>query len=92
MGDVILPVDVLVTFEDGSTTKWIWSGEETFRIFHFDKKVRSCSIDPERKVMLDVNMLNNGLTLEKNPWPIRKIGAKSMFWIQNLLQSFAFLV
>lgn len=92
MGDVILPVDVRIEFEDGESEWLRWSGEESFKMFTFDKRVSSCYIDPERKVMMDVNMINNSLTLDKNPWPVRKIGAKSMFWLQNLLQSFAFLV
>ncbi|MDX1684751.1 MAG: M1 family metallopeptidase [Saprospiraceae bacterium] len=92
LGEVILPVDIMVQYEDGSSEMISWDGVDSYYRFEFEKSVRSCHIDPERKLMIDIDFLNNSLTLEDNKWPVRKMGVRSIYWILNLLQSLAFLV
>ncbi|MCC6463316.1 MAG: M1 family metallopeptidase [Saprospiraceae bacterium] len=93
-GDWVFPVDVLVTFEDGSTQTLHWSGEEGAKVFRFEggMKVISAQLDPQRKIGLDVDLNNNSLTLQPETAPLWKYAAKSLFWIQNIMQTISFLV
>ena len=60
-GTLTFPVDVDVTFEDGSTQRVQWDGQgDTTRIaVRGGSPVRSVFVDPERKVLLDRNPRNN---------------------------------
>ena len=92
-GDWVFPVELLVTFEDGSSKTLYWSGEEGKKVFEFAgaSKVLSAQIDPQHKIGLDVDLNNNSLTLQPDktaPW---KYAAKAIFWIQNLFQTLSFL-
>ncbi len=93
-GDWVFPVEILVTFEDGSAQTLHWSGEEGAKTFEFTggSKVVSAQIDPQQKIGLDVDLNNNSLTLQPEKAPLWKYTAKSLFWIQNLLQTVSFLV
>ncbi len=93
-GDWVCPVDILVTFEDGSTQTLHWPGEEGLRVFECSgpSKVVSAQIDPGHKISLDIDLNNNSLTLQPESAPLWKYAAKTMFWIQNLLQTLSFLV
>ena len=48
-------------FEDGSVETVDWDGQETWKTFTFEKPTRAVEayLDPENKVWLDVNRLNN---------------------------------
>lgn len=93
-GDWIFPVEVLVTFEDGTQQTLHWSGEEGLKIFEFwgSAKVVSAQIDPQRKIGLDIDLNNNSMTLHPQTAPLWKYTAKALFWIQNLLQTVSFLM
>ena len=92
LGEVVVPVEVEVTFEDGSMDRFRWNGKDALMKKTYGKKVVSCHIDPERLVFVDIDRLNNSYTLAKDNWPTRKVGVKTIFWIQNILQSLSFLV
>ena len=63
-GTLKFPVDVELTFEDGSRVRKHWSGEGTTRTFEHRGPARlvSVHVDPERRVTLDDNLLNNVTT------------------------------
>ncbi len=92
-GDWVFPVEVLVTFADG-TTQWLyWSGEAGVHVFEIvgTTNVVSAQIDPYQKIGLDIDLNNNSLTLQPDPSVAWKYAAKTIFWIQNLLQTLSFL-
>jgi hypothetical protein len=93
-GDWVFPVEIMVTFEDGSTQTLYWSGEEGMRVFEFTgrSKVVSAQLDPQQKLALDVDLNNNSLTLQPDKTPLWKYAAKAVFWIQNLMQAVSVLV
>ena len=93
-GDWVLPVEILVTFEDGSTQTLHWSGVEGLKTFEFweGKQVVSAQIDPMQKIGLDVDLNNNSMTLKPEKAALWKYAAKALFWIQNLMQTISFLV
>ena len=93
-GDWVFPVEVLVTFEDGSTQTMHWSGEEGSRFFEFSNglKIVSAQIDPLQKIALDVDLNNNSMTLQPEKAALWKYAAKAIFWVQNLMQTLSFLM
>ena len=94
IGGVVLPVELRVTYEDGSQETIQWSGEENTKFFVFenDTRVVTAEIDPEFKLYLDLNLNNNSLTLNPKKTPSLKIGSKMMYWVHNLIQSFGIFI
>ena len=93
-GGVVLPVEILFRFDDGTEKRIIWSGEETSKIFNFTEKTKvvTVDIDPERKLYLDINLNNNSLTYEATRAPALKVASKVMYWVQNIIQSVSILI
>lgn len=92
-GDWIFPVELKVTFEDGSVQTAFWIGEEGLKIFEFsaNTKIISAEIDPMQKISLDTDLNNNSLTVKPESASLWKYATKSIFWIQNIFQTFSFL-
>lgn len=81
--NMYLPVDVLVTFADKSTKVIRWDGKS--KNVAFNQEITSVYIDPERKNLLDVNLLNNSVSIDPPRSLAMKYAAKIMFWMQNTL-------
>ena len=86
--EAIIPVEVLIHFEDGKQVIENWDGIERAKDFVFEResKVDYAVIDPELKILLDYDLTNNSLTLKGNKKVAVKYGSKFMFLIQNLMQ------
>ncbi len=90
------PVDVLMVFDDGEEIRRSWDGQERWHRYSFQKPARLdyAVVDPERKLLLDIDPTNNsryrssdeGFALATRKW-----SAKWLFWLQNLLETIAFL-
>ncbi len=92
-GEVIMPVEILVEFKDGSSVLEQWDGKARFKEFVYPGKAVECAeLDPERKIYLDKNFLNNGMTLKSQKPTIRKYATQFMSWIQNAMQSLSVLI
>jgi Peptidase family M1 domain len=93
MGDWVFPVELLVTFEDKTTQTLTWSGIEGSHVFEIQgkSKILSAQIDPQQKLSLDLDLNNNSLTLKPSPVAGWKYAAKTVFWVQNILQTLSFL-
>ena len=91
IGEVIVPVEVLVRFENGDTAIVNWNGRERSHEFTFDKefKIVWAKIDPDQKLQIDINQTNNSMTLTPTRSAIWKVFFKFLFWIQNMIQFFA---
>lgn len=81
--NMYLPVDVLITFADKSTKSIRWDGKN--KNLSFSQEITSVYIDPERKNLLDINLLNNSISVEHPRSFAMKYAAKIMFWMQNTL-------
>jgi hypothetical protein len=93
-GEAISPVDVLVTFADGSQRRETWDGQARWQRYTFDRASRAVSaqVDPDRVLLLDVNYTNNSKTLE--PQSARAAAAWSLawlIWLQDALLAWAAL-
>jgi len=86
-GEVVFPVEILVEFSDGSKITENWDGRDRYKVLKYEKDERivSAQVDPERKIWLDVNFLNNGKTVLKMSAPKRKYYSRFLFWVQNML-------
>jgi hypothetical protein len=94
LGDWVQPVEVLITFADGSTKTVTWSGEEGSEQFEFfdGPDVVSATVDPEHKILLDLDLNNNSKTLQPDHAPLWRYSLKAIFWLQNIMQSLNFLM
>jgi hypothetical protein len=89
LAEVQMPVDVLVEFADGRTAREAWDGEYRWTRFKYHgAKVTRAVVDPERKIMLDVNPANNSWVDEEGVArrAAVKWAARWMFWLQHLLE------
>jgi hypothetical protein len=89
LGEVRLPVEVLVEFADGRSAREAWDGEYRWARFKYPgAKVKRAVVDPERKIMLDVNPANNSWVEEEGAArrAALKWAARWMFWLQHLLE------
>lgn len=91
----IFPVDIRVTFDDGSHVVEAWDGAAPWRALTYEKKARvsRAEIDPERRLALDVHRTNNSWTSSPrggdaaDRWTRRWIA-----WMQHVLLTYAFFV
>jgi hypothetical protein len=91
LGDLRVPVDVLIGFADGQEIREHWDGQGTVREFVYDRAsaVRWARVDPEGKILLDMNMMNNSRTTDPPAAPLWSVVIKALFWLQNLLMIFS---
>jgi hypothetical protein len=87
-GAFIMPVELLVTFEDGEKVRENWDGRESYKIFYYTHKtaVEKAEIDPDHKIWLDVDPGNNGRYRQANGFAALRWGAQWLFWLQHFLE------
>ena len=89
-GEVAFPIEIVIQFEDGEEIWENWDGKDRYIVYEYESenKVISAEVDPERKIWLDVNFLNNGKTVKTNNAATFKYATRWLFWMQNLLHYF----
>jgi len=65
VGELKMPVDIDITFADGTVKTEYWDGISRSIDFSYrgQNEIVSAEIDPERKIYLDRNFLNNSLSV-----------------------------
>jgi len=93
VGEVIFPMETLIEFSDGRIERGTWDGRDRVQVVRFvgPAKVVRAVIDPDHKVPLDVDPINNSLRFEENEKLVNKYSLKGLFWMQSLLQLFGIL-
>lgn len=85
-GDVAMPVDVLLHFEGGATYRSTWDGEARWKRFRArGPRLAEAVVDPDEKILIDIDRTNNGRRAEPDPRAASRWTARSVFWMQNLL-------
>jgi hypothetical protein len=86
-GDWTFPQELLVIFADGRKVREGWDGKDRWKRFVYELpvKVVSAAIDPDRKMLLDVDRRNDSRTLEPRKAPVRKASFGLLGWLQGLL-------
>jgi hypothetical protein len=92
VGEVMLPVEVLVHFMNGNEVVELWDGKSRYKDFNYSNKgkVEWVKIDPEYKIVMDVNYINNSMTLDPDRAPVRRITDKLTTLLQFFLSAIAF--
>lgn len=92
-GDFKFPVEVEMEFENGEKIREKWNGEDSWKKFHYIKptKLRSAAVDPDNKILLDINYTNNSRAVEKQSLGVNKLAIRFLFWMQFLLDQPEFL-
>jgi hypothetical protein len=83
----MLPVDVLIHFNNGEEILESWDGKSRFKDFTYTgtRKIEWVKIDPEFKIRMDVNYINNSMTLTPDRIPLRRITNKLISFMQFFL-------
>jgi hypothetical protein len=92
-GEVHLPTEVEMVFADGHTIRHSWDGQErwhTWEIIH-PAKLTSVEIDPEDKLILDTDRLNNSRRLKPSLKAPSKLLVNILFWLQNISEAASLL-
>jgi hypothetical protein len=94
-GEATFPVEVLVVFQNGERVVEKWDGRDRWTMFTYERSSRAASaqVDPERRLLLDVNYTNNSRTLApRADEASTKWTLKWLTWLQDLLLTSAFFV
>jgi hypothetical protein len=83
-GEVMLPVEVLVHFKNGTEVLESWDGKSRYKDFVYtgSSEVEWVKIDPEFKIRMDVNYINNSMTIDPDFSPLRSLTTKLISFMQ----------
>ena len=92
-GDGIMPLDILVHFDNDKEVMLHWDGKDHQRQFTLTQNAKAvwATVDPKQKIYMDTNFNNNSLTLEPSSAPAAKFATKFLFWVENWMQWLAWL-
>jgi hypothetical protein len=88
-GTVHAPVDILVTLASGKQERRVWDIQAARNSFGFpasDPVVR-VEIDPEHKLVAEINVTNNAVSASPETGAAVTLGGRLMFWLQAIAQS-----
>ena len=86
-GEAVWPVDIRIRFKNGRVENRQWDGAYRWVKYEFTgpAAIESVEIDPEHKLLLDVNFANNSYRAEPAYGLAVKWAANVLSWVQNLL-------
>ncbi len=81
------PVELLIKLKNGKHIKYFWKEKEKWKkiIFYENSPIVYAAIDPEFKILLDKNLINNSKILEPKKTRLKTIASKFGFLFQNIL-------
>jgi hypothetical protein len=87
VGDICLPVEVLIGFDDGDEVFETWDGKGRYLDFEYTGKHKAiwAKVDPDNKIDIDVDRLNNSWTSEPLRTPTRRMMDKYVFLMQMMI-------
>jgi len=91
-GELIFPQEILITFEEGEEIREEWDGKERWKRFVYLRpyRLKSAQVDPDNKVLLDNNFLNNSRVLKPKKISPLKCALDLMFKFQAFLAFVSF--
>jgi hypothetical protein len=86
-GDLQLPVDIAVTYDDGSESRELWDGRDRwYRIVATSThQALFARVDPDEKLPLDANRLNNSRMRMPATRGIMRLTGRWGVWLQGAL-------
>lgn len=87
IGEIMLPVEVLIHFTNGDEILENWDGKGRYKDFAYTGKreIQWVKIDPQFKISMDVNYVNNSKTEDPDRIPVRRLINKLISFIQLYL-------
>jgi hypothetical protein len=87
-GEFTFPVQVEIGFENGETIQASWDGRERWKRFEYmrSSRVKYATVDPDRRIPLDVSYVNNSRTREEQRLGVNKTTLRWLFLWQFLLE------
>ncbi|MEK7283785.1 MAG: M1 family metallopeptidase [Acidobacteriota bacterium] len=84
-GEVVLPVDLVVRFENGEEVRETWDARATWKRFTYEKEAKAVQaiLDPRGVYAIDLDRNNNSLTLDPHASAIAPLALHWLFWVQN---------
>ena len=94
LGEVIMPLEILVHFENGDEKIETWDGKDRSFELNYEgtNKVEWAQIDPEEKIYMDQNFINNSYTTKPVTTPQQKYGTLFLLWVQNVMQTVSMFI
>jgi len=86
-GEVVFPVEIAFKFAGKPPERQTWDGRARWKKYEFTRPQRLewVGVDPDRKVILDADWLNNSFRLDRDNRAAVKWAGAWMFFVQNLL-------
>ena len=86
-GDVILPVQLLLTYADGKRERVTWDGRDRWTAITREgpSPIASAVLDPDDALPLDANVLNNGRRKSPDVRVASSWAARWLFWVQHVI-------
>ena len=94
-GEGVFPVEVVTEFDDGHKAREIWEGRGRWTEFTYSRAARATRafVDPDRKLLLDVDYTNNSRTLAPRAGAAAtKWSVTWLVWLQDLLLTYGFFI
>jgi hypothetical protein len=87
--DGVIPVDIVVKFSNGEVITEHWDGKDKVHDLIYEKPTRvvSAYLDPETKILLDENLLNNSFVVRPSAKPVLKWTSRFIFFVENLMHA-----
>lgn len=86
-GELFFPQEIEVVFENGETIREEWDGRDRWKRFVYMKpyKLKHARLDPEDKILLDVNLKNNSMSRKSQKFAPLKYASKLTVLFQVFL-------
>jgi hypothetical protein len=90
LGEVKVPVEVLIVFEDGERIRETWDGQYRWKRFVYKRpfQVTEAAVDPKFKLVLDINRTNNSMMRKSSRLAPLKWTSNWLVWLQHALEFF----
>ncbi len=92
--DFVVPVELVLIYADGTDEAIIWQASEHHKVIEVESTspIESVIIDPEQKLLIDINLNNNSYMVKSNPMTVSKYFSRALYWTQNMVQSITALM
>jgi hypothetical protein len=74
-----------VVFDDKKFLILNWDGQERYKKYKFNKRIKYAQIDPNYINWMDLNMINNSMAAKEPTKAAAKYSTKMLFWVQRVL-------
>jgi hypothetical protein len=91
LGEFVVPLEIDVHWSDNMSTRYYWNGLDptwTLDVPESERKALQVVVDPDRKLILDRNWLNNTRTLRADDDFAQQAGVRALLWAQSMLHFF----